>query len=307
MINKETLNNALSVIKIRNKEANNLAYAFLQKALQNEEFRNLYSLQKQAEIENAKCEVYGEKNKYNIKDIEDQKNAVLKKLNINKNALIPHYTCTKCNDTGYVDGKMCSCLKSLINEELFKQSGLTHNLQNFNCSNFNLFNEPEKIKQIYSTMQKWCEKDSKYSIIILSGQTGVGKTYLMECMANNLISHQNIVCWTSAFNLNQSLLKFHTTFDGARLSHISNLLGADYLFIDDLGTEPILRNVTVEGIYNIISDRLEHNKKTIISTNLNLDEIENIYGERIFSRLVNKEKALCVNIENTDLRLKIKK
>ena len=125
----------------------------------------------------------------------------------------------------------------------------------------------------------------------------------MECMADNLIKNENIVFWTSAFNLNQLLLKYHTTFDETKLDYISNLLDADYLFIDDLGTEPILKNVTVEGLYNIISERVENNKKTIISTNLNPDEIQQTYGERIFSRLLNKSNSLCINIENKDLRL----
>ena len=153
-------------------------------------------------------------------------------------------------------------------------------------------------------MKKWCNcPSSAYLNIVLTGKTGVGKTFLMECMANELIKNGNIVFWTSAFNLNQLLLKYHTTFDDNKTNYVSNLLEAEYLFVDDLGCEPTLKNVTVEGIYNVLAERIENNKKTIISTNLNLKEIQDKYGERIFSRLLNKSNSLCINIENKDLRL----
>lgn len=303
-MNKYILDSALKVIKERQKNANNLAYVFMQKAMKNEKFRDNYAKLKQAEIENAKAEVYGQEKQFSVSKLEQEQNEILKNINIKKESLIPHYHCKKCNDTGYKNQEMCSCLKQVINEKLFEQSGLNHTLQRFENSNFDLFDNPNQIKNIYETLKKWCKKDSKYQNIVLTGKTGVGKTHLMECMADELIKQGNIVYFTSAFNFNQSLLKFHTTFDETRISHISTLLDADFLFIDDLGCEPMLKNVTVEGLYNVLSERMEKNKKTIISTNLNLEQIENTYGERIFSRLISKEKSLCIGIENQDIRLK---
>ena len=304
MISKNVLNKALEKIKQSKKNADLIANNNLQSALNNNEFNEIYKLEKQAQIETARCEVYGLNNSFNLDKIAKQKSEVLKKLNIKEDSLSPKYSCKKCNDTGYVNGKMCSCLKNLINEELYKQSGLNHKLNCFDKNNCQIFDNDKKMQQVYQTMQKWCNSPtSNYLNIILTGKTGVGKTYLMECMADNLIKNENIVYWTSAFNLNQLLLKYHTTFDETKLDYISNILDADYLFIDDLGTEPILKNVTIEGLYNIISERVENNKKTIISTNLNPEDIQKTYGERIFSRLLNKSNSLCLNIENKDLRL----
>ncbi len=304
MISKNVLNKALAKIKQNKKNADLIANNNLQSALKNNEFNEIYKLEKQAQIETARCEVYGLNNSFELDKIAKQKSEILKKLNINEASLSPKYSCKKCDDTGYINGKMCSCLKKLINEELYKQSGLNHKLNCFNKDNCEIFNNSTKMQNVYNSMQKWCNSPtSNYLNIILTGKTGVGKTYLMECMADNLIKNENIVFWTSAFNLNQLLLKYHTTFDETKLDYISNILDADYLFIDDLGSEPILKNVTVEGIYNIISERVENHKKTIISTNSNPDEIKNTYGERTFSRLFNQQNSLCISFEDKDLRL----
>ena len=70
---------------------------------------------------------------------------------------------------------------------------------------------------------------------------------------------------------------------------IENLLNVDLLIIDDLGTENINSMKFVE-LFNIINTRiLNQNKKitkTIISTNLSLQNIYSIYDERIASRIV---------------------
>lgn len=304
MLNKYIITEALNVVKNRHKNANNTAYSFLQKALENNEFKNIYYEIKNAEIQNAKAEVYGYKKPFNLKELENKKNIILNNLKINKNNLLPNYFCKKCNDTGYINNKMCCCLKQEINKALIKQSGINHKLQTFDNCGTKIFDNPQKMQEIYNILKKWCSTENKYLNVVLSGKTGVGKTNLLECMASELINNECIVYFTSAFNLNQNLLKFHTTFDNTRLNYIATLLDCDVLFIDDLGTEPILKNVTVEGLYNIIAERMENNKKTVISTNLNLNQIEDTYGERIFSRLLNQEKSLCINMENSDLRLK---
>lgn len=304
MINKDILNSAQKVITSRHKSAENFAYANMQKALSMEDFRQNYTALRSAQFENAKCEVYGQPPKIDTTQLFSKQSEIMKKHNISPLSLVPHYTCTKCNDTGYVNNEMCECLKKEINRLLFEKSGFCHTLASFSSVDFSIFDNSEKMQTLYTAMQKWCKDSSRYSLILLCGQTGVGKTYLTECMANELIENNNVVYFSSAFSVNQDLLKFHTTFDTTKSEYLSNLLEPDYLFIDDLGTEPILKNVTVEGLYNIIATRLEKNKKTVISTNLDLAEIEKRYGERIFSRIVNKRTSLCFSLENSDLRLK---
>ena len=67
-----------------------------------------------------------------------------------------------------------------------------------------------------------------------------------------------------------------------------HLLNVDLLIIDDLGTEGTNQMKLVE-LFNIINSRLLNNKKitkTIISTNLSLQQLFETYDERIVSRLV---------------------
>ena len=67
-----------------------------------------------------------------------------------------------------------------------------------------------------------------------------------------------------------------------------NLLTVDLLIIDDLGTESI-NNMKFTELFNIINSRLLNSSKvtkTIISTNLSLDNLFSTYDERIVSRLV---------------------
>jgi DNA replication protein DnaC len=62
------------------------------------------------------------------------------------------------------------------------------------------------------------------------------------------------------------------------------LFNCDLLIIDDLGTE-LANSFTNSEIFNVINTRLISNKKTIISTNLSLAELSQVYTDRISSRL----------------------
>ena len=123
-------------------------------------------------------------------------------------------------------------------------------------------------------------------------------------MLSELIKQKKYVLYTTAFTMSQNLLKYHTTFDTSKESILSPYLECDVLIIDDLGSEPIFKNVSEEYLYLILNQRLFEQKPVIISTNLTLSEIQDRYGERIFSRLVSKNVSKLFKIENSDLRLK---
>ena len=107
----------------------------------------------------------------------------------------------------------------------------------------------------------------------------------------------------SSFQMNELFTKYHTTFSSEREDFLLPLLSCDYLLIDDLGTEPIKRNITLEYLYLILSEREKNAKYTIITTNLDLEGILSRYGERIFSRISSKKTTLKLYIDGDDLRL----
>jgi DNA replication protein DnaC len=85
---------------------------------------------------------------------------------------------------------------------------------------------------------------------------------------------------------------------------MNEYLKCDILFIDDLGTENKINNVTDEYFYSVINERMQNHRKTIITTNLDLGQIQDVYGERIFSRLMHKKQSLKINFVGSDLRIK---
>lgn len=299
MKNGHIIKKAKQIIKDNKINAENIAFTNLNTLLENPTFKKLYREKKQAEIENAKCQAFGIADKYDLNKIEQQIDSFLTENNLSKNYLIPNYSCKKCNDTGMIENKMCSCLKNVVNKLLLEESGIKHKLFTFNDAL-----PTNNTKIIFEKMEQWCDKKSKILNILFTGNTGTGKTFLMECMADKLIKNGNMICWATAFNLNQDLLSYRTALEQDKLQYIEKYLSTEYLFIDDLGTEPQLKNVTKEGLYMILSERMENNLATIITTNLDLGEIESTYDERFFSRLLQKNKSITLEIINEDLRIK---
>ena len=81
------------------------------------------------------------------------------------------------------------------------------------------------------------------------------------------------------------------------------LLETPLLLVDDLGTEPLMRNITVEYLFLLINERMEAGLSTMVTTNLNPAQILERYGERVCSRLFDRASALAIRLEGKDLRL----
>jgi len=115
------------------------------------------------------------------------------------------------------------------------------------------------------------------------GTTGLGKTYLCNCIAKSLLDKNKIVIYQTAFTILDILEDRRFGKGDKELSNYQYelLLDCDLLIIDDLGTE-ISNTFTNAEIFNIVNTRLLRNKKTIISTNLTPKEISDIYTDRVF-------------------------
>ena len=312
-MNKSQITQKAKAKIAQNKQnAETIASQNLAKAKQNVAFdtnaRNIDNL----EFQIAKKEFNGEDTKTEnelLKVLKKERVQLLKTLNMQESDFIPQYTCKKCNDTGIADGKYCSCLDMEINNLLTEGLGLnidkTHTFKS--CSQ--KFLEDNNLAKEYKTLNTWVDKfpTSKYKNFVFVGPAGGGKTYLTECIANALIDKQVVVNFVTAFNLNNLMLKYHTTFDESKDNILEGYINCPVLIIDDLGTEPVLKNVTKEYLYLILNERIINDRSTIITTNLSPDGIIDRYGERIFSRLFNKQNCLKINFEKGDLRIKLKK
>ena len=112
---------------------------------------------------------------------------------------------------------------------------------------------------------------------------------MSNCIANELLKKGKTVLYQTAPVLLESVIDYKMSKSKNYLNNINkSVLETDLLIIDDLGTEN-LNSMKLSELFTIINTRILNlnNKitKTIISTNLNINEIFNNYEERIGSRI----------------------
>lgn len=212
------------------------------------------------------------------------------------------YQCIKCKDTGYIGNDKCSCFKQAISDLLYSGSNIKTILTSENFSKFSFhYYSDDYIDETLglsplTNMQKvvaGCKSfirhfNKSHDNLLLLGNTGVGKTFLANCIAKELLDRGYTVIYLTAFRLFDILEKYKFGKDEDSAYEASNqfayFLSCDLLIIDDLGTE--LNNAfTNSQLYLIINERLLRQKSTVISTNLSLTNINTSYGERVFSRI----------------------
>lgn len=286
----------------------------LNKARLNPQFKELEKEIKRLSFEVGKAYAFGSK------DLAEETNKqliiarvkseqLLNSMGLTQADITVQYICDKCKDTGRINGKLCDCYKTELYNMLLAASGSKTNLAKFTDFNEKLITQPTqkqqltKIKEMFTPWVKnYPNVDAK--TFLFCGKTGVGKTFMTECVASEMISKGYLVSFISSMGLNNNFLKYHTTFDANKQSYYDMFLEPELLVIDDLGTEPILKNVTISYLCALLSDRFNSGKATIITTNLSLNDILNRYGDRIFSRIANKASSKMFVIEGEDLRLK---
>lgn len=220
----------------------------------------------------------------------------LNRLGKTRQDLTVKYFCDACQDTGKIDGKTCNCVKVLTRELAYDGRQST---ARFEFSQAVLTEENDKT---LTNAQKWCDdypKVDKQNYLIY-GHTGVGKTYMSECMVNALRERNVDVVYMTAYNLNKAFFDDFMTDDKYLLD---NLIEADVVVVDDLGKEPVYNKISLESWYCLINERLNRGKSTIINTNCQPQDLLGKYGEPIFSRIANK-KTVIVELVGKDKRNK---
>ena len=295
------------VLFARRAKAEMLADKNLKKAFQDEEFANSFRAEKAEILLQAKKKAFGEEiAPQNLKALQNKTNKALKILGLGRKDIEPQYKCKKCNDKGVVDNKTCECVND-ITAKIIMQKNQLHKLKTFKDSNLAIFGKDSELPKLYNTMENWIAKqESDTKIVLLCGASGTGKTFLIECMASEMFKKGKFVVFCSAFELTQDFLNYHTNFNGQNKDILDKYFDCDALFIDDLGTEPIYKNVSVEYLYQILERRIRLGRRTIITTNFDTDKIRDTYGERCFSRLFDDLISFPYFFKDKDIRLKFR-
>ncbi len=261
-------------------------------------------------LECAKSEPGSEQYKkvrFELAKAEEKRIALLEKLGMSVQDITPNYRCKKCEDKGFIKGKMCSCLRKSINQKMLELGGLSSfEGHNFSQADPALLEQNPVLKKAYELAKSYVAKfpNVKTPNLIFMGEVGVGKTFLLECVANALLEKEHFVVYVTAFGLSNAMLKSLTVGALEREALLSPLLDCDLLIIDDLGSEPMFRNLSTSNLFTIFNEREIKNKPTLLSTNLGLEEIEERYGNRLFSRIFNKRRSNVIRFHGKDLRIK---
>ena len=230
----------------------------------------------------------------------------------------PRRICELCGDSGYVDGRVCSCIKAELNKRMLSEANLTERLsaQTFDSFRFDLYADApdpalgvspqENIRSVYRLCKSFAENfDNTDRNLFFTGDCGLGKTYLSSAIANYLISNGVDVLYVSANSLFPILEDLHFNRDVSEGNRylVSHALDCDLLILDDLGAEFSTQFTSAE-LFRIINSRMMDGKKMIISTNMDFNELKKRYSERICSRIMGGFEV--VGFFGDDIRRKMK-
>ena len=256
--------------------------------------------------------------KQHIEDLREQKEVLLSAFGFPADYMEMHYACPECQDTGYVDGRKCRCFKKEEIRLLYSQSNIEEVLlrENFDSFSYEYYDDRVVIPEIQMTVADymrqvhiWCKEyvenfEKKGGNLIFTGSTGVGKTFLTNCIAKALIDQYQSVIYLSSNDLFDvfSKNKFHYDTEEEMKDMYQYILDCDLLIIDDLGTE--LNNTFVSSqLFYCINERLLRKKSTIISTNLSMTMLRDTYSDRISSRIISQYSI--IPLYGDDIRTKI--
>ena len=191
---------------------------------------------------------------------------------------------------------MCECLLELCRQEQKREVSILSGSKD-TFSQFRLDYYPDKIDErlkvnIRAVMEKTFQTCRRYAQffteksgnLLLSGDTGLGKTFLSACIARTVADRGYSVVYESAGHLFTHMERAKFAGDEAAREICRKYTECDLLIVDDLGTE-MPGQFTTAALYNLINDRLLAAKPMIVSTNLTVEDMLKRYSPQIASRL----------------------
>lgn len=256
--------------------------------------------------------------KRRIHEIVDKKRLLMEQAGFSDDYLTNIYTCLHCKDTGYIDMQKCQCLRQRLIDRHYSAAGLgsalaEENFQNFKFEYYSTETDPEvglspleNIRGVYGYCIDFVMNfGTEYSNLLFYGDAGLGKTFLCNCIARDLLDAGASVLYTTAPMLFKKIenFRFNRSEQDEPDVQLDLVYDTDLLIIDDLGSE-FSTVVTDTELFSIINARLLARRPSVISTNLSLNDFQNAYTNRIVSRIMGSYKML--RLFGDDIRVKKK-
>ena len=258
-----------------------------------------------------------EKKENDLKQLRIEKARILEANGFEKDYMEIRYHHPMCKDTGFVGTKMCSCRKQLIIDQNYSQSNIRSLISRENFRNFDdsLFSDNpykdypitpyQNIQHIKKSLYGFINDfDKQNNNLYIFGDVGRGKTYLLNSIAKEILDRNYSVLYMTSSRLFKFLNDYNWAFEEARAKHQEQfdfILECDLLIIDDLGSEPSSKNDSA-NLFEVVNNRMIAGKPIIFSTNFDETMLSEMYGERIFSRIIGNSEVY--EIFGEDLRLK---
>jgi len=252
-----------------------------------------------------------------IRNLHTQARRVLTGYGLPADYLDPVYECPLCHDRGEVGApprQWCSCFRQQLVRLLCSDEGMAalqvENFETFDETRFP--EEPLPGKQVSQrahilALRSVCDRyanefpHNAQRNLLFSGTSGLGKSFLMNCIAHRVLTRGYSVARVTAHKLIESMRRYH--YNGEDAEAAEQWTGAQLLLLDDLGAEPMIENVTIVYLLNLLGDRFAARRHTVVSTNFSPSELIQAYTERLASRLLDTSSTRMLRFEGRDLRL----
>ena len=256
-----------------------------------------------------------------VLQLSQQQRQILTSAGYPEDYLEMQYDCPICQDTGFVGSEKCRCFTAAATDLLQRQSNLQDVLEKENFDTFHLeyysdkkdpvlgISPRENMRTVLSVCRQFISQfDEKGGSILLYGDTGVGKTFLINCITKELLDRSHSCIYLTAPQLikimERSAFRRDEDADDYEQDSADYIWDCDLLIIDDLGSE--MNNTFVNAqLFTCIDKRLTEGKSTLISTNLQPEQLQSVYSERISSRLLSSYQVLWIFGDDIRMRLSL--
>lgn len=252
-----------------------------------------------------------------LKSLTEEKHRLLADHGYPDDYLLPPYACPDCKDTGYINGRKCHCFEQAAIDLVYTQSNIRRilDVENFQHLSYDYYSDEEMNPAtglssrdtarhaVHECLEFIREFDTEFRNLFFYGDTGIGKTYLSNCIAKELLDSGHSVIYFTASSLFQVFEKNKFDRSPDNDTDYQRIFECDLLIIDDLGTE-FSNTFTVSQLFLCLNERILRQKSTIISTNLTLGQLKDLYSERTFSRI--SSSYTMIKLFGNDIRIQKK-
>ena len=251
-------------------------------------------------------------------NLQRERAVLLAAMGLPEDALDDKPACPLCGDRGWQGARMCRCLKQLCAEEQIKELSKLLDLgeQSFDAFRLDCYSETVypsmgtsprgNMELVYDVCLNYAAKFGRFGIrnLFLTGAPGLGKTFLSACIARTVSENGFSVVYDTEGSVFKQFeaAKFRQSGDHGpeARDETRRCFNCDLLILDDLGSS-MPTQFTHAVLYELINARLTSGRRTVISSNLSMEEVAAQYPPRIVSRLAGEYHVL--HFFGDDIRL----